>query len=448
MLRCMDVGAKAIANSSQVRERNEQLTATPKQVSATGAGMGYVSIAIVLLILTVWLIGAVTVPFTHRRGPLWVRILAFPAGFLMAVGAIGFFGGALSASGGLRWLPRSFEWPVGSADGVIDLPNGDHVVPLTASSRIQVYDRDWRFLRGWYVDASGGHFHLTPSGLDRFDVFAARRSLHYVFTANGDLIFCKSYPRGAAEQSDTGKSVIVPTPIWLWVFSGPFYSWLAAALGIVMLIAIQKNSRGQQKHHRRWSDLSTVEEAPAASERNTFVNAAAARSHLPDSFLTAEAPLAGDGRVSFGRYGFLASGIVWTLGWIAVSSVAIARMARSVELASIIGVVVSVVMMLIGIRAVAFRAIVGGIRAKEPSSAESWGRRITGWFAALFWCAGAVVWNVGIFGVLLREAHAGHGWVVLLLVLWSLIGWFLLSVLFVGIGCGIDAIIQAMSRRG
>jgi hypothetical protein len=210
--------------------------------------MSVILVLFILLLLGGWLIGAVTLPFGYRRGPIWVRVLSVLAGLLMAVGAIGFFGNGLSAFGGMNWLPRSFEWPVGRAEGVISLPNGDHVVPLTPSNRIQVYDRNWRFLRGWHVDASGGVFSLAPSGEDRIDVFTARRSLHYVFTADGDLVSRTPYSGTLPWQG--GTSVVVPTPIWLWVFSGPFYSFLAIWPGMLLMMYLQMKTRSTMKGGR------------------------------------------------------------------------------------------------------------------------------------------------------------------------------------------------------
>lgn len=407
--------------------------------------MHIIAILFVTFILAVWLAAAISLPFRYRRGPIWVRLLTLPAGFLLAVGAIGFFGTGLSAFGGMNWLPRSFQWPVGRAEGVISLPNGDHVVPLIPANRIQVYDRNWRFLRGWHVDASGGIFSLASSGQNRIDVFTARGSVHYVFTAEGDLVSrTANAPNAVPGPTQNGRSVLVPTRIWLWVFSGPFYSFAAIVPGMLLMMFIQMRIGGQTEGRR------PVWRSPFGDEKVGSKLAARgpqkmAPAHLAVTPYRTDPPPAGIGRASFAKHGCLASTLVWTVGWVAVASLAVSRAIRSVEISSFVGGMVSSVMTLIGCLAILHVVKTGGRQqTTQPPVSESWQRRIVGWFAALVWCGVAVVWNVGIFGLLLREARAGHGWTLLLLLLWSLIGWFLLFVLFVGIGCAIDGLLRAL----
>ena len=159
----------------------------------------------------------------------WLECLA---SVLLIVGAVGFFGSGLSAIGGLNWLPGSFEWPVGNASGVITVSNF-FVVPHTPSGRVQVYGRDWKFVRGWHVDAGGGTFKLKMPDQYHIAVITARGQWHYVFDLNGKLLSKEKYsPASYSAFQGEGQSYVVPTPPWLWVFSSPFYSWLLIALGI------------------------------------------------------------------------------------------------------------------------------------------------------------------------------------------------------------------------
>jgi hypothetical protein len=84
--------------------------------------------------------------------------------------------------------------------------------------------------------------------------------------------------------------------------------------------------------------------------------------------------------------------------------------------------------------------------AEGRAPPEPWSRRITGWLAGLCWCGFAVVWNIGIFAGLLNAADEGNGlWMVCLIPL-SLGGWFLLLVLFVGVGVMIDSLLTVLRR--
>ena len=86
-------------------------------------------------------------------------------GFLIVVGMVGFFAPSLFALDILK-LPNSFQWPAGYAIGVMRMPDGKYVVPLVPSGRVQLYDSQWRFLRGWHIDANAGDIKVEcpPDG--------------------------------------------------------------------------------------------------------------------------------------------------------------------------------------------------------------------------------------------------------------------------------------------
>jgi hypothetical protein len=194
-----------------------------------------------VLIGGAFLVNAALIPFSSEGGKGWRRWLITTASCLLAVGATGFFGTALSAIGGLNWLPSSFEWQAGYTAGVVSTPEGVHVVPHTASGRIQVYDANWSYLTGWHVDAGGGTFKLLAPSADRVDVITARGRWHYVFTIDGHLISKNSNERKSYDSfPDEGESVVVPTPFWLWVFSHPGISWGVAVTGMIILLIMQR----------------------------------------------------------------------------------------------------------------------------------------------------------------------------------------------------------------
>ena len=174
----------------------------------------------------------------RRGGSSWWFALA--AICLMEVGAAGFFGCFLSAAGGLDWLPSWFEWPVGYATGVATTAEGLHVVPHTDSGRIQIYDANWRFLTGWPVDAGARAFKVLPPANGRVEVITALGQWRYVFDMDGRLISKSTYePQSYDSFPEEGKSVMVPTPPWLLVFSDPGISFAVTTSGMMMLVVVR-----------------------------------------------------------------------------------------------------------------------------------------------------------------------------------------------------------------
>lgn len=199
------------------------------------------SILLVVLLGGTFIVGAAILPFSSERGKGWRRWLTIAASCFLVVGAAGFFGSALSAVGGLNWLPTSFEWPVGYAGGVVSTAEGWHVVPHTPSGRVQVYDANWSFVTGWHVDAGAGTFKLVVPAEGRIEVITARGEWHYVFDLDGRLIAKDTYqPKSYSDFPENGESVVVPTAPWLWVFSNPGISWAVAATGMLMLAFLQR----------------------------------------------------------------------------------------------------------------------------------------------------------------------------------------------------------------
>lgn len=98
--------------------------------------------------------------FKSGQANNWL-IVAF--GALTVLGAGGFFACMLSAEGILK-LAKHREWPAGYVEGIAKTSQGEYIVPLVPSGRIQLYDSQWHFLRGWNVDAEGGEFtvHSAP----------------------------------------------------------------------------------------------------------------------------------------------------------------------------------------------------------------------------------------------------------------------------------------------
>jgi hypothetical protein len=176
------------------------------------------------------------IPF--RRGlsvRWWAGLLAAT---IFILGLAGFLGSSASATGKLNWLPRTFEWPVGTASGVVFTKDGLIVVPLFGSGRIQVYDGNRKFLCGWPIEFAGGLFKLFLREEGHIHAVTAKGRRHLVYDLDGNLISNKSYePNTFASFPNEGRTMSIPTAPWLLPLSNPFFAWPFSFFGFVFLAA-------------------------------------------------------------------------------------------------------------------------------------------------------------------------------------------------------------------
>jgi hypothetical protein len=162
------------------------------------------------------------------------KFVGFIGGILVAYGVSAFYGLAFSARGS---LPASFEWPVGRADQLIEVPDGRRIAVHPASARIQVYDRDWKLLNSWVVHAGAGDFRAILLPDDKLVVWTVRNAQRYIFTLDGTQIEQTSYPLEQYRRLPvTAGPGYVPTPILLWPFSSSFAAWSVAIAGGLLLV--------------------------------------------------------------------------------------------------------------------------------------------------------------------------------------------------------------------
>src|SRR4029077_3818094 len=125
------------------------------------------------------------------NGSVLALLAAALMSLLIFVGGSCVLASSLSAMRPLR-LPPSREWPAGYVwTGVVTTAEGKHVVPLLPAGRVQIYDSEWHFIRGWSVDAWGGHFNVRCPSKGVIEVFTMRGERHYSFTEEGVLISSK-----------------------------------------------------------------------------------------------------------------------------------------------------------------------------------------------------------------------------------------------------------------
>jgi hypothetical protein len=108
------------------------------------------------------------------------------------------------------------------------------------SGRIQLYDPQWHFIRGWNVDTGGGNFKVQYSPDGVIEVFTEKRAQHFSFTQDGHLVATERIPQESFSSLPTGETVVVPTALLVWVFSTPFLSLGVAVIGSIGLAILKK----------------------------------------------------------------------------------------------------------------------------------------------------------------------------------------------------------------
>ena len=183
-------------------------------------------------------------PFSTKTQPWTKHRVAIVGTILVVLGATPLIANKLEVVDLMNWLPAAFEWPAGFAP-VASMPGGVHIVSLIPTGRIQIYDRDWRFVRGWHVTTFGDVFRAAPIAEDRIEVVSEHGLRQYVFSLSGDLIATESYaPVSSSLLKSFTKSRYVPTHWWLFPFSDPSWSIPIWAIGVGMLgVAWWRNKR-------------------------------------------------------------------------------------------------------------------------------------------------------------------------------------------------------------
>ena len=206
--------------------------------------MSFVALLILLLLLF-WLVQAFR--FVLSREKSWWRIgLKLVASSCLVIGALGFFGSALSSAGALKCLPDSFEWPSNGSDNSLRLSDGEYAVPHTGSGRVQIYDEELTFIRGWTINASGGVFVLAPSQRATFYVITARNDRKFEYDVLGNQV--SSAPFGGAYPPEHAAHVSIKLDVnpLLWPFTSPFAAWLFAGIGIALVVLLEKMKAKEQ----------------------------------------------------------------------------------------------------------------------------------------------------------------------------------------------------------
>jgi len=190
------------------------------------------------------------------------RGVHFLLGGLAIYGGIGFFGQAAAATGALSFLPASFEWPVLRPRANVRAANGNTIVGLMASGRVQLYDGQGRFVRGWFVPASGGMFTVRNAPLENIEVVTARSRRRLIYSHDGVLLEHGPSPGDSsvdlASRESPGVNVSSPWP--LWPLASPFVALTSAAIGFIGLAVSEQRLKRAKRS------------TPAAGERRGFTD--------------------------------------------------------------------------------------------------------------------------------------------------------------------------------
>jgi hypothetical protein len=139
-----------------------------------------------------------------------------------------------------------FEWPIGLVGAVRD-SHGRYVAAHKPTDRIQIYDADGRFVRGWSVDASAGAFKLRVTPDDRIEVVTARGQKRLSYSPDGELIQEGQYNPGeyAAFENAPTEWKTFGTPWVLWPFTHPVFGWSVGMVGGLGLGLLERARRRQ-----------------------------------------------------------------------------------------------------------------------------------------------------------------------------------------------------------
>lgn len=177
------------------------------------------------------------------------RALHFLAGALVVYGCVGFFAQGAIGLGLSQFLPQSLEWPVLSPASNVRDAGGATIVGLSPLDRVQVYDAEGRFVRGWAVPASGGLFKVHAADPGVIEVRTARGSRRVLYRLDGTPIESGTYQESLEEfgaGDAPGLSVTAPWP--LWPLAHPMIAWLLLAGASFALFG--RDGRGARRRKR------------------------------------------------------------------------------------------------------------------------------------------------------------------------------------------------------
>jgi hypothetical protein len=191
-------------------------------------------------------------------------------------GMTGFFSGGFSALGMLKWIPENVEFPLAHVAGIDVNREGNLFVASGFYSRIQVYNPNGEFVRGWFLDdTGGGHLKIRISNENEVEIAVVRGRKIDVFDENGGLLETKKYGKGSdffdsfeqkgkylsdeptglqydvegwafpriIQTGPDGKKKIGKNAFYLFPFQGAFQGWVMAVVGMLLIARAEKKKK-------------------------------------------------------------------------------------------------------------------------------------------------------------------------------------------------------------
>jgi len=212
------------------------------------------------------------------------KYLSITGGTLLFIGFSGFLGAALLCCfiGGA--IPPEMELPMGEMCSIAVDRAGNIYCASYSYGRIQVYDREGKFVRGMYVGGGGGRIIMYFDTKERLHVYVAKARILQVYHPDGTLAGKRKdevaasidssinstardrdgntyrirtpsfYPRVFRITPEGQQSVIVAVPLYLLLFQGPMPAWCIGAIGMGLLVfrdalekRVEKSAAGKKK---------------------------------------------------------------------------------------------------------------------------------------------------------------------------------------------------------
>lgn len=183
-----------------------------------------------LLILAVWTFGAVNLVWNADK-PI-TKLLSIFGASCMVIGCGSFMVPFLFVSG-FDPLTTETEYPVSSSQEALLHPSGFRVAAIEHIGRIQIYDSQSEFIRGWSVDAGGGTFKAELIDEDTFRVVTARGNQLMIYALDGTLLETSQYIGRYIDEKQPMVRLDAAAPWYFWPLTHPFKAWFIAAFGML-----------------------------------------------------------------------------------------------------------------------------------------------------------------------------------------------------------------------